>query len=318
MKTALLSLPKGALGGNRTTALRWAKILRELGWDVVRAAERDIDEAQLITALHAVHTRAEVERLLKQHPQAKLVVACTGTDIYEAHADSQVLLDWADKIIVLQDRALDELTEDQRARARVVYQSTPPLEAPPSPPTDHLRIALIANVRAVKDPLLAARAARSLPESSRLQLVHLGAAIDPDLTEEVKRESSECPRYEWRGHGSRLEALTLLASSHAAVLPSVNEGGANLITEAFAMGTALIASDIPGNVGLLGEDHPALFPSGDTVALAALFTRLEREDGFLETLSARSRERAWISAPSRERESWEELLGELFSETKTP
>jgi len=311
MKTALLSLPKGALGGNRTTALRWAKILRELGWDVVRAAERDIDEAQLIIALHAVHTRAEVERLLERHPQAKLVVACTGTDIYEAHEDSQVLLDRADKIIVLQDRALEELTGAQRERARVIYQSTPPIEVPPPLPTDHLRVALIANVRAVKDPLLAARAARSLPGSSRLQIIHLGAAIDAALTEEVKRESSENPRYEWRGHSSRLEALTLLASSHAAVLPSVDEGGANLITEAFATGTAVVASDARGNVGLLGEDHPGLFPSGDSEALAALFTRLETEGGLLETLRDRSRDRAWMSAPALERRSWESVLSEL-------
>ena len=311
MKTALLSLPKGALGGNRTTALRWAKILRELGWDVVRAAERDIDEAQLIIALHAVHTRAEVERLLERHPQAKLVVACTGTDIYEAHADSQALLDRADKIIVLQDRALEELTGAQRERARVIYQSTPPIDAAPPLPTDHLRVALIANVRAVKDPLLAARAARTLPQSSRLQIIHLGAAIDAALTEEVKRESSENPRYEWRGHSSRLEALTLLANSHAAVLPSVDEGGANLITEAFATGTAVVASDARGNVGLLGEDHPGLFPSGDSEALAALFTRLETEAGFLETLRDRSRDRAWMSAPALERRSWESVLSEL-------
>jgi len=312
MKTALLSLPKGALGGNRTTALRWAKILRELGWDVVRAAKRDVDEAQLIIALHAVHTSAEVERLLERHPEAKLVVACTGTDIYEAHGDSQAPLERADRIIVLQDRALEELTEGQRARARVIYQSAPPLQAPPRASTDHLRVALIASVRPVKDPLLAARAARSLPDSSRLQIVHLGAALDPELTEEVERESEENPRYEWRGHSSRLEALTLLAQAHVAVLPSVNEGGASLITEALAMGTAVLASDAPGNVGVLGEEHPGLFPAGDADALAALFARVETEADFLESLSARSRERAWISSPSRERESWAELLSELF------
>ena len=312
MKTALLSLPQGALGGNRTTALRWAKILRELGWDVVRAAERDIDEAQLIIALHAVHTRAEVERLLERHPQAKLVVACTGTDIYEAHGDSQALLERADRIIVFQDRALEELTEGQRARARVIYQSAPPLKDPPKAPTDHLRVALIASVRSVKDPLLAARAARYLPEDSRVQITHLGAPLDLVLTSEVKRESDENPRYEWRGHSSRREALTLLASAHVTVLPSVNEGGASLITEALAVGTAVIASDAPGNVGLLGEDHTGLFPSGDAEALAALFARVETEEGFLEALRERSLARAWISSPSRERGAWEELLAELF------
>ena len=311
MKTALLSLPHDALGGNRTTALRWARILRQLGWDVIRSAKRESERAELILALHAAHTRREVEGLLERHPSAKLVVACTGTDIYEARVDSQALLDRADKIIVLQDRALEDLTEKQRERARVIYQSTPQLVAPPSRPTDHLRVALIANVRDVKDPLLPARAARLLPESSRVQIVHLGAGIETELSEEAKRESEENPRYEWRGHVSRLETLKLLASSHAAVLPSKNEGGANLITEAFAMGTAVIASDIRGNLGLLGEGHPGLFPAGDAGALAQLFERLESQEGLLHELSLRSQERAWMSAPALERESWESLLSEL-------
>ena len=312
MKTALLSLPAGALGGNRTTALRWARILRQLGWDVIRSAKRESERADLILALHAVHTRGEVEQLRGKHPEAKLIVACTGTDIYEARADSQELLDRADRIILLQERALDELSCSQRERARVIYQSTPPIEDAPSPPTDHLRVALIANLRDVKDPLLPAKAARLLPESSRLQIVHLGASIEIGLTEEAKRETEENPRYEWRGHAPRLEALKLLASSHAVVLPSKNEGGANLLTEAFAMGTAVIASDTPGNVGLLGEDHPGLFPTGNAAALAALLARIEAEEDFLKILRKRSRERAWMSAPSKERESWKSLLAELL------
>jgi putative glycosyltransferase (TIGR04348 family) len=312
MKTALISLPAGALGGNRTTALRWARILRQLGWDVIRAAKRESERADLILALHAVHTRAEVERLQKTHPAAKLIIACTGTDIYQAHAESQELLDRADKIIVLQERALNELSSSQRERARVIHQSTPRLDERRTPKTDHFEVALVANLRAVKDPLLPARAARLLPQSSRVQIVHVGAALDAQLEASAREESEHNPRYEWRGHVSRLEALTLLASSHAVVLPSRSEGGANLITEAFAMGTAVIASDIRGNVGLLGEDHPGLFPTGDAAALAALLARIEAEEDFLKILTDRSRERAWMSAPSKERESWKSLLAELL------
>ncbi len=311
MKTALLSLPAESLGGNRTTALRWARILRQLGWDVIRSAKRETERADLIIALHAVHTRREVERLRDKHPGAKLIVACTGTDIYESCADSQSLLDRADRIIVLQERALEVLTEDQRERARVIHQSTPQLESPQPRPTDHIRVALIANLRDVKDPLLPAEAARLLPESSRIRIIHLGAPIESELAAEAERESEENPRYEWRGHVSRLESLQLLASAHVAVLSSKSEGGANLITEAFAMGTAVIASEIPGNVGLLGEDHPGLFPVGDAGALAALFNRLEEEEAFLGELERRSKERAWIPAPAREREAWESLLSEL-------
>ena len=312
MKTALLSLPHGSLGGNRTTALRWAKLLRELGWHVARASERKQPEAQLVLALHAAHTREEVEELLGRNPAAKLLVACTGTDLYEAREASQPLLDRADRVLVLQDRMLAELSEPQRARARLIYQSAPALEDPPSPPSDYLRVALIASVRPVKDPLLAARAARMLPDTSRVRIVHLGEAIDPALTEEVRRESAENPRYEWRGHASRLEALRLIAGSHAALLPSKSEGGASLITEALAAGTPILASDAPGNVGLLGEDHPGLFPRGDAEALSRLLGRAESEDGFLQILRERSGEHAWIASTDRERAAWQELLAELF------
>ena len=311
MKTALLALPPNAVGGNRTTALRWARILRRLGWDVIRAAKRESDSAELIVALHAVHTRDEVERLLTRHPEAKLIVACSGTDIYEDLAGSQALLSRADRLIVLQERALEELTGEQRERAHVIHQSTPPLQAPPSPPLDHVRVALIANVRPVKDPLLPARAARLLPLDSRVRVVHVGAALDPTLSAAARRESEENPRYEWRGQVTRNEALCLLASAHAVVLPSLKEGGANLLTEAFAMGTPVVASHNSGNIGLLGEDHPALFPAGEAEPLAALLSRIETDQVFLGSLTARSKERAWMSAPERELAAWRALLTEL-------
>ena len=121
MQTAILSIPTDALGGNRTTALRWALRLRSMGWDVRRAdrslARAPIGKVELIVALHAVHSQVEVQGLLAQHPTAKLVVACTGTDIYELGDEAQPLLERADRLIVLQAHALEELSPAQRARA---------------------------------------------------------------------------------------------------------------------------------------------------------------------------------------------------------
>ena len=81
MRTVLLSTPPGALGGNRTTALRWAQLLRTMGWTVCRTgldSERQAaSKADLILALHAVRARPEVDRWLARRPEAKLVVACS-------------------------------------------------------------------------------------------------------------------------------------------------------------------------------------------------------------------------------------------------
>ena len=74
----------------------------------------------------------------------------------------------------------------------------------------------------------------------------------------------------------------------------------------------VIASDIAGNVGLLGSDHPARYPAGDTGALAALLLRAETEPGFLDTVRAHGDTRRDRFSPERERAAWAALLGELI------
>ena len=62
----------------------------------------------------------------------------------------------------------------------------------------------------------------------------------------------------------------MLAGAHLLVMPSLVEGGANVIGEAIVHGVPPLASRIDGNVGLLGADWPGLYPAGDRSALAAL------------------------------------------------
>ena len=84
-----------------------------------------------------------------------------------------------------------------------------------------------------------------------------------------------------------------------------------MVSEAVVAGVPVIASDIPGNVGLLGPDHPALYPAGDTEALHALLHRAETEPGFLDAVRAHGDARRDRFAPERERAAWDALLGEL-------
>jgi len=69
------------------------------------------------------------------------------------------------------------------------------------------------------------------------------------------------------------------------VISSVMEGGANVVSEACVAGLPVIASDIAGNTGLLGQDYPGLFPAGDTAALAALMNRVEQDPYFCAALT---------------------------------
>src|SRR5215471_7730344 len=68
--------------GNRTTADRWARVLSELGNPVRILPDWSGEECDLLIALHARRSFPAIQRFRKQHPDAPLVVALTGTDLY--------------------------------------------------------------------------------------------------------------------------------------------------------------------------------------------------------------------------------------------
>jgi glycosyltransferase involved in cell wall biosynthesis len=64
------------------------------------------------------------------------------------------------------------------------------------------------------------------------------------------------------------DVAPLLANSDVYVLPSTTEGMSNALLEACAWGRVVVASDIPSNRSILGDDYPLLFRTGDTTALS--------------------------------------------------
>ena len=84
-----------------------------------------------------------------------------------------------------------------------------------------------------------------------------------------------------------------------------------MVGEAAVLGVPVLASRIPGSVGLLGERYPGYFPVGDTAALAELLERAEFEPSFYEELRARCAQQAPLVEPARELAAWESLLREL-------
>jgi glycosyltransferase involved in cell wall biosynthesis len=92
------------------------------------------------------------------------------------------------------------------------------------------------------------------------------------------------------------------------------EGGANTISEALATGVPVLASDIPGNVGMLGEDYPGYYPVGDEDALAWLLHRAETDARFYALLKAQCAARSHLVQPERERDALKRLVKELRKE----
>jgi putative glycosyltransferase (TIGR04348 family) len=307
--------PGRSRSGNRVTALRWASHLRALGWHVALESTWSGRHCAALIVLHARQGHDSVRRYRARHPDRPCIVAGTGTDLYTDVPDQGEVaesLALASAVIVLQPLALEALPEAVRAKARVIHQSIPRPALRHRPRQDSFEVCLLAHLRPVKDPWLAARAARLLPPSSRLRIVHLGAASDSCAAEEAEREGSTNPRYVWLGDRPRSEALGMLARSRLLVSTSRHEGGANALTEAFAYEIPVLATAIPGSIGLLGADHPGLFPVGDERALAELFTRCESDPTFLAALRERSRALAWMTDPELERGAWRALLAEAL------
>jgi putative glycosyltransferase (TIGR04348 family) len=306
--------PPGSRQGNRVTALRWARILRDLGCRVAIRQEYRGEPCDVLVALHALRSFPSVERYRTAHPSAPLVLALTGTDLYgsiHTHAEARRALDLATRLIVLQPLGVEELPEEVRAKARVIYQSVPSPRVRPVRRTDVFEVCVVGHLRPVKDPFRTARAARLLPPASRLRVLHLGAALSEDMAEQARAEAAANPRYRWLGEVPHAKAMRVLARCRLLVLTSQLEGGANVISEALAASVPVLSSRIAGSVGLLGEGYPGYFPVGDTAALAQLLERAEADEDFYRALCDWCGRLRPLVDPARERQSWEGLLCEL-------
>jgi putative glycosyltransferase (TIGR04348 family) len=315
MKISLVTpAPAGSRKGNRVTALRWAHFLRELGHRVRVRTEYAGERCDVLVALHAGRSAASVRRFHEMHPDAPLVVCLTGTDLYDqmrTSPEARQSLELASRLIVLQPLGIEELPAHLRPRARVIYQSVPPPRFHVTPRQDVFEVCVLGHLREVKDPLRTAQAARLLPATSRQRVLHLGAALSPDLAAAARAEQAANPRYRWLGELPRWRALRVLARCRLLVLTSRLEGGANVISEALAVSVPVISSHIPGSVGLLGSDYPGYFPYGKTQALADLLHRAETDAAFYQALRRHCARRRRLFNPTRERQSWARLLREF-------
>ncbi len=306
--------PGRSRGGNRVTALRWTRILRGLGHHVTIAGEYRGRPCDLLVALHARRSFPSIERFRRQRPDRPLVLALTGTDLYgDLRTDPQARqsLELASRLILLQPMGMEELPEHIRGKAAVIYQSTTKPSGKHAVRASVFEVCVLCHLRPVKDPLRAAAAARLLPPSSRIQIVHAGAALSPEMDVAARAETASNPRYRWLGELPRWKALRVLARSRLLVLSSHMEGGANVVSEAIVAGVPVLASRIPGSIGLLGAEYQGYFPVGDTQALANLLDRTETDAGFYAMLKAWCAGLAPLFDPARERESWARLLRDV-------
>lgn len=97
------------------------------------------------------------------------------------------------------------------------------------------------------------------------------APVESELRELVRDDS--VLRATVRFTGWVADVTPLLAEADVYVFPSLSEGMSNALLEACAWGRVVVASDIPANKAVVGDDYPLLFRAGDTESLVETLQR---------------------------------------------
>ncbi|WP_241687829.1 selenoneine biosynthesis selenosugar synthase SenB [Janthinobacterium sp. 17J80-10] len=319
-----------ANNGNWQTARRWAHMLGEQyavtilhSGDGTTLPLPPLPRApELVIALHARRSAAALVSLEKHYPGIPVLLVLTGTDLYrDIHTDAAAArsLMRADRLVVLQQAGLQALPPEVRTRASVVYQSAPALKsisAEVKRRMRHFDVCMIGHLREEKDPATFMRAAAllSLP---RIRLRHIGGALDAGLAVQAETTAKCLHNYHWLNALPHGETRRRLRRSHLMVITSRMEGGANVIIEALTSGVPVLASDIPGNRGMLGDDYAGYFAPGDSAALAQAIERAATDTEFYARLLQQCQARTPLFAPQREQATLLELVDNMLHSKDT-
>ncbi|HEX4859542.1 MAG TPA: selenoneine biosynthesis selenosugar synthase SenB, partial [Usitatibacteraceae bacterium] len=306
-------------GGNWRTAARWKKLLAGRFRVILQNDWNPAERSDLLIALHARRSAKAIQAYRDACPRKPLVVVLTGTDLYrdlEVSVEARRSVEIADALIVLQEDARKHLPASDRGKAHVIYQSAPGL-INLAKQDGRIRCVAVGHLRPEKSPTTIFEAMQMLPADAPIDFLHVGSALDPKLAIAARRAMKQDPRYRWCGPLPHGLARIAMQRAHLLVHPSVMEGGANVIVEAVTSGTAVLASNASGNIGMLGARYPGLFPVGDANALARLMVR-SLEPAFFRRLKNACDARRPLYSPELERAQLCQVIGSLLDQTARP
>ena len=340
---------RGSQRGNEITAMRWKTMLTELAHSVTIVTIDDpIRESDCLIALNAVKTNPWLHQFHENYPDRSIIVCLTGTDLHgvfgeankrptrplssdsnqhigrrSKHRDSKSAprdravdsLDLADRIVLLEPEGQRKLPVSYQAKCQVIFQSARKFQSQPSQQKfcdkDSFLVSLIGHLRKPKDPMLAAKAIRMLPTTSKIKLVHVGEVIEEEYLSWIQNEVEENDRYQWTGKVEHEIAQQILVESQLTLLTSINEGAPSIVSEAVVNEVPMLATRIDATVGMLGEDYPGLFEVGNVEQLVGLMLRAEREKEFLPQLKTALSQKKNRFTRETELKSLEKLINSL-------
>ena len=265
-------------------------------------------------ALHARRSAPAIAAWAQRHGKA-LAVVLTGTDLYrdiQTDAQAQNSLQLAQKLVLLQELGAEALPQALRARATVIFQSTP-ARVPLPKPVRFLKALMVGHLREEKSPETLFAAARLLNAQDAIRIDHIGAPLDAALAAQAETTAQDCPHYRWLGGLTHEATRRHMQRAHLLVHASRMEGGAHVVMEAVRCATPVLASRIAGNIGMLGADYAGYFNWGRADQLVDLLRRCHIDAAFYAQLQSQCAARAPLFATDTESDALRLLVNELLS-----
>ena len=111
--------------------------------------------------------------------------------------------------------------------------------------------------------------------------------------------------------------------AHLLLHTSQMEGGAHVIMEAITSGTPVLASDVPGNIGMLGSNYMGYFAWNNSAQATAQLRQCRQSLGLaqndtnnlLAQLIAQCTQRAPLFSPQVEAASLHAIVAKVFAST---
>ncbi len=304
------ALPE-ANNGNSHTAWRWHQFLHSK-YHVKLLLSWDGSPCDALIALHARRSADSIDRFASTGSPIALVL--TGTDIYrDIYSDQKAArsLQLSHCLVTLQPAAKQTLSAAMQTKTRVIFQSAPS-RSKLSPRKSTFDFIMVGHIREEKDPLTAAMAVKSLQiPAARLQII--GQVSSDTLGDQLQQICKLDSRITLMGAQPHAVTRKQISQARLLIIPSVMEGGANVIIEAITCGTPVLASRVDGNIGMLGQDYEGFFEQGNADQLASLMERAQSDLAFFDRLAYQCTLRAPLFLPANEKAAVLQLAANLLT-----
>ena len=305
---------KNVITGNLCSALQYQKILQGLGYSVDVDFKYTGQRAEVLIAINAAKKNSEIIEFKARNSNAKIVSVLSGTDIYPEPLEKTIeSMKLSNALVALQPDGLLKVPECHRGKTFLIYQSVESI-INVSSPMEHIsefRVTLIANIRSVKDPLVAPNACKLLSISSKIKIIHIGYCLERNLGVILSKESESNERYNWIGGLNELDTRETLSQSDVLLITSIDEGAGRVVGEAIELGVPIISTRNSGVLGLLGDNYEGYYPVSDSNLLSKMLMRAESDPNFLQSLYEQCQSKAHLFSPEVEKQSWSQLISKI-------